>query len=136
VGGRLTFPLYSSYHATKWAVEGFSESLHYELAPLGIRVRIVEPGPIRTDFYGRSADTVSRPDLATYDDFVARTTPAMQEVGRTAPGPEVVAPVIYRAATDGGNQMRYTVNSALLLTLRRLLPDPIFFAFIRTAVVR
>jgi len=136
VGGRLTFPLYSSYHATKWAVEGFSESLHYELAPLGIRVRIVEPGPIRTDFYGRSADTVSRPDLAAYDDFVARTTPAMQEAGRTAPGPEVVAPVIYRAATDGGNRMRYTVNSAPLLALRRLLPDPLFFAFIRAAVVR
>jgi NADP-dependent 3-hydroxy acid dehydrogenase YdfG len=53
VGGRVTFPLYSLYHATKWAVEGFSESLQYELEQFNIRVKIIEPGPIKTDFYGR-----------------------------------------------------------------------------------
>jgi short-subunit dehydrogenase len=56
VGGHLAFPLYSLYHATKWAVEGYSESLQYELAQIGIRVKVVEPGPIATDFYGRSMD--------------------------------------------------------------------------------
>jgi len=49
VGGRVTFPFSSLYHATKFAVEGLSESLSQEVAPLGIKVLIVEPGPFRTD---------------------------------------------------------------------------------------
>ena len=56
VGGRITFPLISLYHSTKFAVEGFSESVHYELAPLGIKVKIVEPDGVATDFGGRSLD--------------------------------------------------------------------------------
>lgn len=52
IGGQITFPLGTLYHGTKFAVEGLSEALHYELEPLGIRVRIVEPGMIRTDFGG------------------------------------------------------------------------------------
>ena len=56
VGGRITFPLYSVYHATKWAVEGFSESLQFELRQFNIHMKIVEPGPIRTEFYDRSYD--------------------------------------------------------------------------------
>jgi NAD(P)-dependent dehydrogenase (short-subunit alcohol dehydrogenase family) len=54
MGGLLAFPLYSVYHGTKWAMEGFSESLAYELRPLGIKVKCVEPGVIKTDFYSRS----------------------------------------------------------------------------------
>src|SRR4029079_3659266 len=54
MGGRITFPLYSVSHATKWAVEGFSESLQYEVSEFNIKVKIIEPGPIKTDFYTRS----------------------------------------------------------------------------------
>ena len=54
IGGQVTFPLGTLYHGSKFAVEGLSEALHYELEPLGIRVRIVEPGMIGTDFGGRS----------------------------------------------------------------------------------
>lgn len=46
IGGQVTFPLGTLYHGTKFAVEGQSEALHYELEPLGIRVRMVEPGMI------------------------------------------------------------------------------------------
>lgn len=46
MGGRITFPLYSVYHASKWAVEGFTESIKYELDEFNIRVKIIEPGPI------------------------------------------------------------------------------------------
>jgi NAD(P)-dependent dehydrogenase (short-subunit alcohol dehydrogenase family) len=72
MGGRVTFPLYSVYHGTKWAVEGFSESLAFELRPFGIRMRLVEPGAIRTDFYGRSREPIGAPIGAGYDDLVAR----------------------------------------------------------------
>src|SRR5476649_1549613 len=54
VGGRVTFPFSSLYHATKFAVEGLTESVQYELNPLGIRLKIVEPGGYKTEFAGRS----------------------------------------------------------------------------------
>jgi NAD(P)-dependent dehydrogenase (short-subunit alcohol dehydrogenase family) len=136
VGGRITFPLYSVYHATKWAVEGFSEALVYELEPLGIRVKIVEPGPIKTDFYDRSMDVMSRPGLTAYDDLVARAMPAMNEFGARAPGPEVVARAVFRAATDGRRRLRYPVNAAMLLWLRRLLPTEAFQAVVKKNVVK
>src|SRR6478672_4223382 len=81
MGGRVTFPLYSVYHSTKWAVEGFSESLAYELRPFGIRVKIVEPGVIRTDFYGRSAETRASAEPTPYDAYAATAMDAM------TPGP-------------------------------------------------
>jgi NAD(P)-dependent dehydrogenase (short-subunit alcohol dehydrogenase family) len=136
MGGRITFPLYSVYHATKWAVEGFSESLQFELREFNIRVKIIEPGPIKTDFYDRSMDLMSKPGLTAYDDFVARAMPNMQRAGETAPGPEAVAKVIYKAATDGSWKMRYAANSAMILSLRRLLPFNLFTTIVRRAVLR
>lgn len=131
MGGRITFPLYSLYHATKWAVDGFSESLQYELRPFNVRVKIIEPGPIKTDFYGRSMDLPSRPDLKAYDDYVGRVMPRMDGAGRDAPGPALVADAIYRAATDGSWRLRYTPNATAILALRRLLPDSWFQATVR-----
>jgi NAD(P)-dependent dehydrogenase (short-subunit alcohol dehydrogenase family) len=136
MGGRITFPLYSVYHATKWAVEGFSEALNYELAEHGVRVKIVEPGPIRTDFYDRSMDLVAKEGLTAYDAFVAKAMPNMQKAGETAPGPEAVARVIWKAATDGSSRIRYQANSAPILALRRLLPDRLFMGIVRRIVVR
>lgn len=135
IGGRVTFPLYSLYHGTKWAVEGFSESLQFELQPFNIRVKIIEPGAIKTDFYDRSMDVISKPELTAYDAFVNRAMPNMNKFGETAPGPEVVAKVIYRAATDGSWKMRYQANGALLI-LRRLLPISWFLGIVRKAVLR
>jgi NAD(P)-dependent dehydrogenase (short-subunit alcohol dehydrogenase family) len=118
MGGRLTFPLYSVYHATKWAVDGFSEALVYELEPFNIRVKIVEPGPIKTDFYDRSMDLMKKPELTAYDALVAKAMPNMQKAGETAPGPDVVAKVIFQAATDGSRRLRYPANSAMIHWLR------------------
>ena len=135
-GGRITFPLYSVYHATKWAVEGFSEALNYEMEPFGVTVKIVEPGPIRTDFYDRSMDLVTKVGLTAYDSFAAKAMPNMQKAGATAPGPEVVAKVIWSASTDGSRRIRYQANSAPILALRRLLPDRLFMAVVKAAVLR
>jgi NAD(P)-dependent dehydrogenase (short-subunit alcohol dehydrogenase family) len=133
MGGRVTFPLFSLYHGTKWAVDGFSESLHFELAPLGIRVKIIEPGVIKTDFYERSMDLVSKPGLTAYDAFVASTAPKMLEAGASAAGPEIVAKAILSAATDSSGRMRYTPNAGVILFLRKLLPERWFYAIIRKA---
>jgi NAD(P)-dependent dehydrogenase (short-subunit alcohol dehydrogenase family) len=136
IGGRITFPLYSLYHATKWAVEGFSEALVYELEPFGIRVKIIEPGPIKTDFYDRSQDVMTKPGLTAYDTFVAKVMPAIHKAGATAPGPEIVARTIYRAATDGRHRLRYPVNSAAVLMLRRLLPTAVFMGVVKRLFIK
>lgn len=66
IGGLVSFGATGYYHATKYAVEGLSESLAIELKPLGIKVLIVEPGPFRTDWSGRSIQQ-SETRIADYD---------------------------------------------------------------------
>lgn len=136
VGGRMTFPAFSLYHSTKWAVEGFSESLHYELAPFNIRVKIIEPGPIKTDFYGRSQDVTKKEGLTAYDNFVTRAIGNMQKAGEDAPDGEIVAQTIYEAVTDTSSRLRYGVNTKGILTLRRLLPERLFYAIIRKVILK
>ncbi len=136
MGGRLTFPLYSLYHGTKWAVEGFSESLQFELRPFNVRIKIIEPGAIKTDFYDRSMDVMSKPGLTVYDAYVNKAMRNMNQFGKTAPGPEKVAAVIYRAATDDSWKLRYQANSAPLLALRWLLPLSLFQSIMRKVVLK
>ncbi len=138
VGGRITFPLYSLYHSTKWAVEGFSESLHYELKPHNIKVKIVEPGAIKTDFYERSMDIVSREGMHAYDAYVHKTFLNIQEIGMGAVGPRIVARKIYRAAISRSWKMRYPVGSGapFLLIMRRFIPDSWFFSLVRMVIER
>lgn len=108
VGGRITYPLGSLYHGSKWAVEGLSEALHYELVPLGIRVKIVEPGGVNTDFGGRSFVFTHDPELADYQPLVDMAAAAL-EAGTPSGSqqPEEVAEVIFDAATDSSMQLRY-----------------------------
>jgi short-subunit dehydrogenase len=136
VGGRMTFPLSSIYHATKWAVEGFTESLHYELEPLNIRVKLIEPGPIRTDFYTRSLEIAESREKSVYDNFVARTLPNMQKAGEAAPDGRIVAQTIYDAVTDGSRRIRYPVNTKGILLARRFLPEGIFYSIIKKILVK
>ena len=136
VGGRMTFPIYSVYHATKWAVEGFSESLQHELDQFNIRVKIIEPGPIKSDFYDRTAVIAKREGLHAYDNFVDKVLPNMQKAGAEAPDGGVVAQTIYDAVTDGSIRLRYGVNTKGMLVARRLLPDSIFNRLIRAILAR
>jgi len=136
VGGRVTFPLYSLYNSTKWAVEGFSESLQYEVDQFNIRVKIIEPGPIKTDFYGRSQEAISKEGLTAYDYFMARAIPNMQKAGENAPDGSVVAQTIYDAVTDGSKRLRYPVNTKGMLAARRFLPDTIFMSIMKRAILK
>jgi short-subunit dehydrogenase len=136
MGGRITFPLYSVYHATKWAVEGFSEALQYEVRQFGVRIKIIEPGPIRTDFYDRSQELTRKQGLTAYDSFIDRAMPNLQKAGANAPDGSLVAQVIYDAVTDDSWKLRYSANSKAILTARKLLPDAAFFALVRNAVLK
>ena len=132
VGGRATFPLYSLYHGTKWAVEGFSESLNFELEPFGIRVKLVEPGAIKTDFTTRSLDVLKKDGLNVYDDFVKRFKDNWSS-GRTPSSPEMVAEVIYQAATDGTSQLRYIAgdDAKMVIDTRSKISQEDYYAMIR-----
>jgi short-subunit dehydrogenase len=138
MGGRITFPLYSVYHASKWAVEGFSESLQHELKEFNIKIKIIEPGTIKTDFYGRSMNITKKDGLHAYDTFVNKAMPYMQQSGMTGSPPSVIANLIYKAATDNSWKLRYAggKNAKLSLTMRRLLPDNLFNGIIRRIVLQ
>jgi len=133
LGGRVTFPLYSLYHATKWAVEGFSESLQYELRQFNIRIKIIEPGPIKTDFYDRSLDLAKKEGLTAYDHYVEKVMPNLQKAGEDAPDGRLVGEVIYNAVMDESRKLRYQANSRGILALRRILPNPLFYWIVRQA---
>lgn len=108
MGGKITFPLISTYHSTKFAVEGFSEVLAYELEALGIKVKLIEPGNIATDFGGRSMKFATSEEVTDYNPYVENMMAMMQSAGPDMYSqPEMVAEVIYTAATDGTDQMRY-----------------------------
>lgn len=131
MGGRITFPLGTLYHGSKFAVEGLSEALHYELGPLGIRVKIVEPGGIRTDFGGRSFDFSNDETLTEYQPLVNAVLgalgPMMDEGGSDA---EDIAQVVYDAVTDGTGTLRYVAgaDARQLLDMRAAVDDATFFA--------
>jgi NAD(P)-dependent dehydrogenase (short-subunit alcohol dehydrogenase family) len=135
MGGRITFPLYSIYHSSKWAVEGFSESLQYELAPFGIQIKIVEPGAIKTEFYTEGRQSIPGEELPMYQDIVAKADRVSQGSGNNGESPEVVAKTVFMAATDRRNKLRYPVGkpAPLLLRLRKLLPDSWYFAMIKNS---
>ena len=134
MGGRLAFPLYSIYHATKWAVEGFTESLHYEVAPFNIRLKLIEPGAIKTDFYGRSRQFVKPDDTNAYDVFIQKVEKVSMNAGNTGEDPKVVANVILKAANDRSNRLRFPVGkpAPMLLWLRNRIPDTWFFKIVKS----
>lgn len=136
VNGRLTFPFMSLYNSTKFAVEGFSETLHWELARIGVTVKIVEPGGVATDFGGRSMELQHDPELKEYNDFfntfMAALSQAMDPAARSKP--ELIADVIYEAATDGTNTLRYLAgaDAEQLVAARKSMDDNEFFNMIKT----
>jgi len=135
VAGKMTFPFYSIYNSTKWAVEGFSEALQFELKDLNIKVKIIEPGIIKTDFYGRSKDVVNKRGLHVYDDNLNKLISYEENNIKKEhySFPIVVAEEIYKAANDNSWKLHYPVGrySGLILWLRRLLPERTFLGLMR-----
>lgn len=133
IGGRMTFPAYSLYHSSKWAVEGFTESLQYELRDTGIRLKLIEPGIIKTPFY-KTAQEIPEPlNKESYGAFVRTVKARSKGVDRTGAPPELVAKKILKAASSRSRKLRYAAGgyAPILLFLRKLLPDRIFFYGIR-----
>lgn len=128
IAGRIYEPLGAWYHATKFAVEGLSDSLRLEVAPFGIDVTIIQPGPIRTEW-----NTIARDSMVTvsgkgpYADIARRMRATYEKIdgGRSAGTPEQVAEAIVRAATARTPKTREAVpaSAKTIVGARRLLSD-------------
>lgn len=110
IGGLVTFPMNSVYHATKWGLEGWSESLAFELAPFGIRVKTVAPGGISTDFAGRSLVATPHPAYAAIMAKVmgAFMDPERRKGGSTA---EQIAEAVMEAVNDSSDQVTHVAGA-------------------------
>ena len=96
IGGLIGTAGVGFYNASKFAVEGLSEALHAELAPMGIHVMVVEPGPFRTDFLGRSNKMASR-RISDYEDTVGKTREYFEtQGGKQAGDPQRAAEAIIK----------------------------------------
>jgi NAD(P)-dependent dehydrogenase (short-subunit alcohol dehydrogenase family) len=120
IGGLVAFPLNSVYHATKWALEGWSESMAFELNKFGIGIKTVSPGGIKTDFVSRSLDLGQH---EAYDEIVQNTMKAFSNPERVAnySSAEQIAAVVWEAATDGKDQLRYVAGADAQATYARRL---------------
>src|SRR5215208_3655287 len=132
VGGRIGVPVLSAYQSTKFALEGLSESMSYELEPFGIRVVIIEPGFIRTNIMNSS--TSAKKDLDSKSSYFSLTQKvknhfkSMIENASSSSPPEEVAKVILQAITSENPQLRYTVgnDAATIIQARMNMPDKEF----------
>jgi short-subunit dehydrogenase len=107
IGGLIAVPFSPVYHASKWALEGLSEGLSFEFSQLGIGIKTVSPGAIKTDFGGRSLQT-GQPHAA-YGNMMEQVFAIFGKLWdpEKYSSAETIAEVVYEAATDGKDQLRY-----------------------------
>jgi len=107
--GLIGYPTCSVYSATKFAIDGFSESLAYDLDQFGVKVKIIAPGGIQTDFAGRSLDGGQHEAYQKLMEKVSEGYSA-ESISNYAT-PESIANVIYDASTDNKKQLRYIAGT-------------------------
>jgi NAD(P)-dependent dehydrogenase (short-subunit alcohol dehydrogenase family) len=124
LAGLVPVPFWGFYNASKFAVEGYSETLRIELKPLGIWVSLVEPGTIKTAFYAQSA-AVPIPEYSPWRDRGLATLKGFSE---KAPGPDVVAHVVSKLVKSSRPRLRYavTAEATYFPLMRRFLPAGLF----------
>ncbi|QAU22780.1 SDR family oxidoreductase [Dyella sp. M7H15-1] len=125
LGGLMTLPFFSLYHATKFAVVGFTESLSFELAPLGIRAKFVAPGVVATDFSGRSLARTFSDGEHAYGGTLPKVMSAMDMRRGNYSSAESIAEIIFTAATDGSDQVMYLAgqDAEQIFVLRQTLSE-------------
>jgi NAD(P)-dependent dehydrogenase (short-subunit alcohol dehydrogenase family) len=112
VGGFVSFPGSGIYCSTKFALEGISEALAQEVAPLGIKVIIVEPGAFRTDFSGRSL-VVSDTQIADYEPVIGQYRQWVQDIDGQQPGDPKKAAKAVRLDVTNKTAVKAAVDAAL-----------------------
>jgi NAD(P)-dependent dehydrogenase (short-subunit alcohol dehydrogenase family) len=134
--GVFTLPMLSLYCASKFALEGFSEAIAYELASQNIIVKMIEPGGVLSTNFGRrsGAESARNAALPDYDSFAAHTSDVFARLrGERLATENDVAQVIYAAATDGTDRLRYVATEDIrpLVKARRETSEDEYIALMR-----
>lgn len=134
MSGRLGFPAVSGYAATKHAVEGFSESLRWELEPFGITVLVVEPGTFRTPiFFANQRKGSKITEESPYAEFHEAIEKVVLQDAEKAPLPDAVGRGIAKLLGAANPAFRTIIgrDAQTLVTLRRVMPDRLFATGVR-----
>ena len=136
IGGKIYEPLGAWYHASKFALEGFSDSLRVELSPFGIDVVIIEPGPIRSEWNSIARESMVETAQGTVYETQATAmalTYARVNTPRLSSGPEAVAEQVLKALGSAQPAARYPAGrgARFVVAARRLLPDRVMDAAVR-----
>jgi len=139
LGGKISFPLNSPYHATKFALEGFSESIQYELEPFGIKIIVIEPGGVGSNFLKnlKWAAKASDPSFKSpYRLMQSNMSEYFKKWSQNVTPPSEVAMVILQAVTSDNPDFRYTVGKDAVSTLesRRNMSDREFQDLIKKQI--
>ncbi|OQA99089.1 MAG: Cyclopentanol dehydrogenase [Bacteroidetes bacterium ADurb.Bin217] len=136
IAGKTYSPLGGWYHASKHALEGFSDCLRFEVAPFGIRVIIVEPGLIETEWGGIALDSaIATSGKTVYAPYVTGLQSIFNTMKNPSP-PSTIARVIVRALTSKHPKTRYVAGKGAkpLLLLKHLISDKIYDAIMRKLI--
>jgi NAD(P)-dependent dehydrogenase (short-subunit alcohol dehydrogenase family) len=140
MGGKLVFPGGGAYHATKFAVEAFSDAMRFEVSGFGIKVIIIEPGLITTNFDQAAVGSMDLEAGGPYAEFNRTVASATEDVykgpmKRLGGPPEAVAKVIEKALTARRPRTRYTVTPSATMSIvsRRLMTDRMWDTAMRTS---
>ena len=138
LGGRISFPLNSPYHATKFALEGLSESIQYELEPFGIKVIVIEPGGVGSNFLKnlKMSTKTSDPLNSPYRSMQNSMSEYFKQWAQNLTHPSEVAKVILQAVTTDNPDFRYVVgkDAAMALESRRNMSDREFQNLIKKQI--
>ena len=135
--GRFGFPGGSAYVSTKFAVEGLSESMSYELEPFGIKVVIVEPGVIRTNFVAVVAKKSQDPN-SPYSQIMQKTATVLENMMANASSPDLVAKVVLNAVTNENPNLRYLAGKDVeaWLDSKRNMSDEEFYKMMKQNLMK
>jgi NAD(P)-dependent dehydrogenase (short-subunit alcohol dehydrogenase family) len=132
IGGRMSLPYLSPYHASKFALEAIGDSLRQEMRPFGVDVSIIEPGSIATPFWGKGTDQVgqvlasmSPEQLQLYEAPARAAAEASRKAEARGISPDKVAKAVEHALTSSRPKTRYLVgvDARVQATMRKWLPD-------------
>lgn len=110
IAGLVSYPLASMYVCSKWAVEGFTEAISYELRPLNVRVKLVEPGGFKTNFQLEGMSWSHDESMPEYIEPTQKTIESRKQRQPDLPDPIAVAEKIFEAANDDSDRLRYLVG--------------------------
>jgi short-subunit dehydrogenase len=116
--GRIGFPGMSAYVSSKFALEGLSESMSYELEPFGIKSVIIEPGVIRTNFKKNavmSKKSLDDSSISPYSSIIQKMDASITSIIEHATPPEEVAKAILHVVTSNNPELRYLVGNDMIM---------------------